>query len=149
MGLSHYPLLVLQQLWKWLSSISLTFEIMNPYNGMNHNNNKDRTKAAGAIPMSGAIVTAALLLSGLSFISSYQPAIAQENMTGAANVTNATMAPGNVTNVTAAGNVTNVTAAGNVTNVTAAGNATTGGQEGGDGGILGPLEGIFGGGGGQ
>ncbi|HEX6282108.1 MAG TPA: hypothetical protein VFZ67_07755, partial [Nitrososphaera sp.] len=47
---------------------------------------KDRTKATAALPMVGAIVTAAFLLSGLSLISSYQqPAIAQQqNMTGGA-----------------------------------------------------------------
>ena len=80
-----------------------------------------RTKATAAIPMVGAIVTAALLLSGLALIGSYQePVNAQEqNMTGAGNVTNATMA--------GAGNVTNMT--------------TGGGEEGG-----GILEDIFGGG---
>src|SRR5215211_7822382 len=117
---------------KWLSSISLTSELMNPHRGINDNNKKDRTKATAAIPMMGAIVTAALLLSGLSFISSYQqPAIAQQqNMTGG-NATNATMAGGgNATNATMAGG-------GNATNATMAGG----------GGTLGPLEGIFGGGG--
>ena len=50
---------------------------MNSNNIINHN--KDRTKAIAAIPMIGAIVTAALLLSGLSLISSsYQPATAQQ-----------------------------------------------------------------------
>jgi len=50
---------------------------MNSNNIINHS--KDRTKATGAIPMVGAIVTAALLLSGLSLIwNSYQPAIAQQ-----------------------------------------------------------------------
>jgi hypothetical protein len=50
---------------------------MNSNNIINHS--KDRTKATGAIPMVGAIVTAALLLSGLSLICScYQPAIAQQ-----------------------------------------------------------------------
>jgi hypothetical protein len=50
---------------------------MNSNNIINHS--KDRSKATGAIPMVGAIVTAALLLSGLSLIcSSYQPAIAQQ-----------------------------------------------------------------------
>jgi hypothetical protein len=68
---------------KWLSSLSVTFELMNSHSGMNDNNNKDRAKlTAAAIPMAGAVVTAALLLSGVSLISSYQPAIAQENMTG-------------------------------------------------------------------
>ena len=75
--------------------------------------------------MVGAIVTAALLLSGLSLIGSYQSAIAQQNMTGG--------------NATTAGNVTNATTAGNATNM------TTTGTEGEGGGIL---EDIFGGGGG-
>jgi hypothetical protein len=57
---------------------------MNSNNRINHN--KDRTKATAAvasIPMVGAIVTAALLLSGLSLIGSsyYQLAIAQQDMT--------------------------------------------------------------------
>lgn len=53
---------------------------------MNDKDKKDRTKATAALPMVGAIVTAAFLLSGLSLISSYQqPAIAQQqNMTGGA-----------------------------------------------------------------
>jgi hypothetical protein len=133
---------------------------MNRHSGINDNNKKDRTKAIAAIPMVGAIVTAALLLSGLSLIGSYpQPVMAQQNMTGgdagiaAGNVTNATTA-GNVTNATTAGNVTNATTAGNVTNATTAGNATnmtttgTEGGEGGEGGDGGILEDIFGGGGG-
>jgi hypothetical protein len=49
---------------------------MNSNNIINHS--KDRTKAKVAIPMVGAILTAALLLLGLSFISSYQSAIAQQ-----------------------------------------------------------------------
>jgi hypothetical protein len=81
---------------------------MNPHNRISDNNKKDRTKAtAAAIPMVGAIVTAALLLSGLSLISSYQPAIAQQNMTGGGGGTtggNATTAGGNAT--TAGGNQT-------------------------------------------
>jgi hypothetical protein len=58
-------------------------ELMNPHSGMNDNYKKDRTKATVALPMAAAIVTAALLLSGVFLISSYQqPAIAQEqNMT--------------------------------------------------------------------
>ena len=80
---------------------------MNPHNGISDNNKKDRTKVTAAIPMVGAIVTAALLLSGLSLISSYQPAIAQQNMTGGGGGTtggNATTAGGNAT--TAGGNAT-------------------------------------------
>ena len=120
---------------------------------------KNRTKAtAAAIPMIGAIVTAALLLSGLSLISSYQPAIAQQQNMTEGGGTEGGITAGNATNMTAAGNATT---AGNATNMTAAGNATTagnatnmttgGGTEGGTtgggtegGGIL---EGIFGGGG--
>ncbi len=112
---------------------------MNPHSGINDNNKKDRTKAIAAIPMIGAIVTAALLLSGLSLISSYQPAIAQQNMTEGGGTT-----AGNVTNATTAGNVTNATTAGNVTNATTAGNATNMTTTGTEGGVL---EGIFGGGG--
>ena len=78
---------------------------MNPHNGISDNNKKDRTKAtAAAIPMVGAIVTAALLLSGLSLISSYQPAIAQQNMTGGGGATTGGTAGGNAT--TAGGNAT-------------------------------------------
>ena len=78
---------------------------MNLHSGINDDNNKDRTKATAPIPMVGAIVTAALLLSGLSLISSYQqPVIAQQqNMTGGAGG-NATTAGGNAT--TAGGNQT-------------------------------------------
>jgi hypothetical protein len=91
---------------------------MNPHSGIDVNNNR-RTKAiAAAIPMAG-IVIAAALLSGLSLINSYQPAIAQQqNMTGAAGG-NATTAGGNAT--TAGGNAT-----------TAGGNATTTGAAGGN-----------------
>jgi hypothetical protein len=119
---------------------------------MCHNkNNTRRTKAATAIPMVGAIVTAAILLSGLSFIGSHsQPVLAQMDATtqyggggattggsgGAAgggllggNQTmgggNQTAAGGNATNATMAGggNATNATMAGggNATNATMAG----------------------------
>ena len=72
------------------------------------NNDNKKTKAIATIPMAGAIVTAAILLSGLSLIGSYQqPVLAQQqNMTGAAgNATNATMtgAAGNATNATMTG----------------------------------------------
>ena len=87
---------------------------MNRHSGINDNNKKDRTKEAtkttATIPMVGAIVTAALLLSGLSLISSYQqPAIAQQNMTGGAGGNATTAAGGNATTA-AGGNAT--TAAG-------------------------------------
>jgi hypothetical protein len=96
-----------------------------------HSDNYNRrSKAIAAIPMAGAIVTAALLLSGLSLISSYQSAIAQQNMTAAGNQT--------AGNMTAAGNQT-------AGNMTAAGNQTAGNMTEGGGGIL---ESIIGGGGG-
>ena len=71
---------------------------MNSHSGTSDNNVRG-TKATAAIPMAGAIVTAALLLSGLSLITSYQPVIAQQNMTGGGNATstmggNATTAGG-------------------------------------------------------
>jgi hypothetical protein len=62
------------------------------------NDKKDRIKATANIPAAGAIVTTAILLSGLSLIgSNQQPVLAQEqqNMTrgggGAGNATKATM----------------------------------------------------------
>jgi hypothetical protein len=117
---------------------------------ISHNkNNTRRTKAATAIPMVGAIVTAAILLSGLSFIGSHsQPVLAQMDATtqyGGGGATtggsggaagggllggNQTMGGGNQT--AAGGNATNATMAGggNATNATMAGggnatNATT------------------------
>jgi hypothetical protein len=79
---------------------------MNSHSGTKDNNIR-RTKATAAIPMAGAIVTAALLLSGLSLITSYQPVIAQENMTGGGGATttdNATSTMGgNATTATNAG----------------------------------------------
>src|SRR5215204_127874 len=133
-------------------------QLMNPHRGINDNNKKDRTEAIAAIPMVGAIVTAALLLSGLALIGSYQqPVIAQQqNMTGG----NATMAGGgNATNATMAGggNATNMTTGGTEGGGgpggggggPGAGGPEGGGPEGGGpegGGGGGPLEGIFGGG---
>ena len=103
--------------------ISLT--LMNSNNRINQSNN--RTKVS-AIPTAGAIVTAAILLSGLSLISSYQqqPVLAQQeqNMTGAGNATNATM--------TGAGNATNATMTG--VGTTTAGGPTAGEGEGSGGG---------------
>jgi hypothetical protein len=92
---------------------------MSPQSGINdsNNNNKNgrRTKPITAIPMAGAIVTAAaLLLSGLSLITSYQPVMAQQqNITegggsggGAATTDNTTSTTGGATqggNSTSAG----------------------------------------------
>ena len=96
---------------KSLSVISFTLGLMNSHSGIDNNNKKDRTKAiATAIPLAGILVAAALL-SGLSMIGNYQPAIAQQlNMTEGAGG-NATTAGGNAT--TAGGNAT--TAGGNQT----------------------------------
>jgi hypothetical protein len=76
-----------------------------------NDNHKKNTKRIAVIPMAGAIVTAAILLSGLSLIGSYQQALAQQNMTG-----------------TTGGATTNDTA----TTTMGGGNTTTGGAEGND-----------------
>ena len=89
---------------------------MSPQSGLNDSNNKNnrRTKPTAALPMTGAIVTAAILLSGLSLISNninYQPAIAQQqNLTegggGDTTTDNTTTTAGGATqggNATAAG----------------------------------------------
>jgi hypothetical protein len=84
---------------KLLSAIPFTRELMNPHSGMDDNkkdNNKRIAKSIAAIPLAG-IVIAAAFLSGLSLINSYQPAIAQQNMTGNATTTATT------TNATTAG----------------------------------------------
>jgi hypothetical protein len=78
---------------------------MNSHSGTKDNNIR-RSKATAAIPMAGAIVTAALLLSGLSLITSYQPVIAQENMTGGGG--GATTTTDNATSTTG-GNATTAT----------------------------------------
>ena len=71
---------------------------MNSSNGINRNN--ERTKMRAPIPVAGAIVTAAILLSGLTLIVDYQQSVLgqeqQQNMTGVeaeagGNATNATM----------------------------------------------------------
>ena len=115
--------------------------------GGNNNNHKsdnvknDRIKAKAAIPAARAIVTAAILLSGLSLISSFQqqPAIAQQdqNITGGAgNATNATTTgAGNATNATTTGTngsapVNSSPSAESLTGgTTTGGGATTGGGE--------------------
>jgi hypothetical protein len=99
---------------------------MNSYSGMN-DNNKDRTKATAAIPMAVTLVAAALLLSGVSLISSYQqPALAQGNMTGGGGGSGdgATTTTDNATSTTTTitdgaaqgGNATNATSAGGAVN---------------------------------
>jgi hypothetical protein len=60
---------------------------MSPYSGINENHKKNTKPITADIVMAGAIVTAAILLSGLSLIVSYQqPVLAQEeqqqNITG-------------------------------------------------------------------
>ena len=104
---------------------------MSPHNGIDDNNNKDRTKAiAAAIPMAGIIV-AASLLSGLSLLNSYQPALAQQNMTS--NVTTTTTSPtttGGGTGAESACAPTQIAGAGGAQNSTT--NATTTGDGGAD-----------------
>ncbi len=85
---------------------------MNSHSGMNDNYKKDRTKATVALPMAGAIVTAALLLSGVFLMSSYHlPVLAQEqNMTeGGGGI----LEGGNATGggILEGGNATNATGA--------------------------------------
>jgi hypothetical protein len=54
-------------------------------------NNNITAKAIAAIPIAGIVVAASLLLSGLSVVISYHPALAQQNMTeGAVNATGTT-----------------------------------------------------------
>jgi hypothetical protein len=105
----------LQNVQKWLSSISLLVELMNLHSGMNDNNNR-RTKATAAIPMAGAIVTAALLLSGLSLIVSFPQVTAQENMTGGVGGGSTSGTTDNATSTTGGasqgGNATTTTAGG-------------------------------------
>jgi hypothetical protein len=62
---------------------------MNPDNRRKDKSNNERTsKAIAAMPIAGIVVAASLMLSGLALISSYQPAIAQQqNMTGEGNAT--------------------------------------------------------------
>jgi hypothetical protein len=80
-----------------------------------------KAKATAAIPMAVTLVAAALLLSGVSLISSYQPAIAQGNMIGGGgggsgdgditttdNATSTTITDG----AAQGGNATNATSAG-------------------------------------
>ena len=121
---------------------------MDLLRGMDDNGKKGTIKARATIPMAGAIVTAAILLSGLSLIGSYQqPVLAQQqNMTGAAgNATNATMtgAAGNATNATMTG--TNGSAP---VNSSPSANSLTGGTTTGGGATAGGGVGTFGGSGG-
>jgi hypothetical protein len=68
---------------------------------MNADNRRDKNnrtaKAITAIPVAGIVIAALLLLSGLSLVSSYHSALAQQNMTGGG---------GNTTNATTTGAVT-------------------------------------------
>jgi hypothetical protein len=75
---------------------------MNPDNRRkDKSNNKRTSKAIAAMPIAGIVVAASLLLSGLPLISSYQPAIAQQqNMTGGGgNATSTGAAGGNQSEV--------------------------------------------------
>jgi hypothetical protein len=77
---------------------------MNPDNRRDkRSNNNRKSKAIAAMPIAGIVVAVSLLLSGLSVIGSYHPALAQQNMTGGGNVTTG----GNATTTgAAAGNQT-------------------------------------------
>jgi hypothetical protein len=104
---------------------------MNPHSGIDDNNKKDRTKAmAAAIPIAGMIVAAALL-SGISLITSYQPAIAQQNMTAGGNATTTSPTTGGGGNATGSACAPTQTGggggAGGQNATTTATNATTGG----------------------
>ena len=72
--------------------------LMNPDNRRDKSNNNRTAKAISAMPIAGILVAAPLLLSGLSLVSSYQTAIAQQEMTGgggnATTAMNATTAGG-------------------------------------------------------
>jgi hypothetical protein len=83
---------------------------MTSYNEINDNHKKN-TKQIPTIPMAGAIVTTAILLSGLSLIGSYPQALAQQDING-----------------TTGGATTTDTA----TTTTGGGNATAGGAGGND-----------------
>jgi hypothetical protein len=64
---------------------------MNPDNRRDKRSNNNRTaKAIAAMPIAGIVVAASLLLSGLSLVGSYYPALAQQNMTGGGGGVNAT-----------------------------------------------------------
>ena len=135
---------------KLLSVMAPTQSSMDLLHGMDDNDKKGTIKARATIPMAGAIVTAAILLSGLSLIGSYQqPLLAQQqNMTGAAagNATNATMtgaAAGNATNATMTG--TNGSAP---VNSSPSANSLTGGTTTGGGATAGGGVGTYGGSGG-
>jgi hypothetical protein len=68
---------------------------------MNADNRRDKNnrtaKAIIAMPVAGIAIAASLLLSGLSLVSSYHPALAQQNRTGGG---------GNAINATTTGAVT-------------------------------------------
>jgi len=68
---------------------------MNPDNRRDNNNRT--SKAITATPIAGIVIAASLLLSGLSLVTSFHPALAQQTMTGGG---------GNATNATTTGAVT-------------------------------------------
>lgn len=74
---------------------------MNPDNRRKDKSNNERTsKAITAMPIAGIVVAASLMLSGLALISSYQPAIAQQqNMTGGGGNATTSAAGGNQSEV--------------------------------------------------
>ncbi|MFL6512170.1 MAG: hypothetical protein ACJ70X_04425 [Nitrososphaera sp.] len=86
--------------WKQLSSISLMFELMSAKSGTNDSNNSDEkrtTRPTAVLSMVATLVSAAILLSGLSLISNgnYQSAIAQQQNTTEGNGGGASVVSGN------------------------------------------------------
>ena len=106
---------------------------MNWNSKINQKNNSNEARTIAATPMAGAVVTAAILLSGLFLIGSLQQSVLaqQGNMTGGAG------AAGNATNATMTGAAGNATSNGNATTSTTAGGPTAGEGEGSGGGAAG------------
>jgi hypothetical protein len=104
---------------------------MNPHRGIDNNKNYNksgRTKAiAAAIPMAGILVAAAVL-SGLSLINGYyyQPAIAQQNITGTNATTTTPPTTGGAAPSACAPTNATTTNATTTTGGAGGGNATTG-----------------------
>jgi len=100
----------------------------------NDNNNSRRTKAIAAIPMAGILVAAALLSGLLSFTgSSYQPGMAQQNMTGTTGATTG----GGVGRFGGGGGTSPGPGVGTSDGGSGGGGGTTGGGSGGGGGTTG------------
>ena len=113
---------------------------MTSYNEINDYHKKN-SKQIAAIPMAGAIVTAAILLSGLSLIGSYPQALAQQDMTGTTGgagtegggtTGGTTGGAGTEGGGTTGGTTGGATTTDTATTTMGGGNATTGGAGGND-----------------